>query len=69
MGRAPVCLLDDMLSELDPARRGALRPLLQGGGQCLITATSQADWDAFGVAAPEALFRVDGGRLSAETPA
>lgn len=39
-GVAPVILLDDVLSELDPARRGSLLALLaQGRHQVLVTAT------------------------------
>lgn len=45
LSREPLCLLDDMLSELDPARRGNLRALLGAGAQCLVTMTSLADWD------------------------
>jgi DNA replication and repair protein RecF len=36
---APLMLLDDVMSELDPAHRELLVRLLQGGGQALITAT------------------------------
>jgi DNA replication and repair protein RecF len=39
-GVAPLLLLDDVLSELDPVRRGALAGLLPAGGQTLITATT-----------------------------
>ena len=35
--RLPVLLLDDVMSELDEARRGALLGLLASGGQALIT--------------------------------
>jgi DNA replication and repair protein RecF len=38
-GVPPLLLLDDVLSELDPDRRGALARLLAGKGQALITAT------------------------------
>jgi DNA replication and repair protein RecF len=37
--RPPVMLLDDVMSELDTARRRLLAELLGGGGQALITAT------------------------------
>ncbi len=39
-GEAPVLLLDDVLSELDDRRRGALLEFLDGGGQTLITAAT-----------------------------
>lgn len=38
----PLMLLDDVMSELDPARRSRLVDLLDGGGQALITATESA---------------------------
>lgn len=42
-GRAPLMLLDDVMSELDPDRRLRLAERLrEGGGQALITATESA---------------------------
>jgi DNA replication and repair protein RecF len=41
-GHAPLLLLDDVLSELDPARRRILAERIQQGGQALITATDAA---------------------------
>jgi len=41
-GFAPLLLLDDVLSELDPARRLVLAERVQGGGQTLVTATQAA---------------------------
>jgi DNA replication and repair protein RecF len=38
-GYAPLLLLDDVLSELDPARRLVLAERVQGAGQTLVTAT------------------------------
>ena len=38
-GYAPLLLLDDVLSELDPARRRVLAERVRGGGQTLVTAT------------------------------
>jgi DNA replication and repair protein RecF len=38
-GRAPLMLLDDVMSELDAARRDLLAGLLRSGGQAVITAT------------------------------
>jgi DNA replication and repair protein RecF len=39
-GEPPLLLLDDVLSELDPARRATLVELVRGRGQTLITATT-----------------------------
>jgi DNA replication and repair protein RecF len=39
---APLLLLDDVLSELDPERRASLARLLPAGGQTLITSTTAA---------------------------
>ncbi len=41
-GVAPLLLLDDVLSELDPARRRILAERVRGVGQALITATDAA---------------------------
>jgi DNA replication and repair protein RecF len=38
-GRGPLMLLDDVMSELDAARRELLGELLAGGGQAVVTAT------------------------------
>ena len=38
-GRAPLMLLDDVMSELDADRRELLAELLRSGGQALVTAT------------------------------
>ena len=38
----PLMLLDDVMSELDPDRRGMLADLLRGGGQSVITTTDLA---------------------------
>jgi DNA replication and repair protein RecF len=40
--RLPLMLLDDVMSELDPERRGKLVELLDSGGQALITATESS---------------------------
>jgi DNA replication and repair protein RecF len=40
--KLPLMLLDDVMSELDPERRGRLVELLDSGGQALITATESA---------------------------
>jgi DNA replication and repair protein RecF len=41
-GRAPLMLLDDVMSELDADRRDLLAELLRGGGQSLVTATERS---------------------------
>ena len=40
-GTAPLLLLDDVLSELDPERRRTLVARVRGGGQVLITSTTR----------------------------
>jgi DNA replication and repair protein RecF len=42
--RRPLCLLDDMLSELDPDRRSNVASSLMVEAQCLVSLTSDADW-------------------------
>ena len=42
-GVPPLLLLDDVLSELDPARRRILAERVRGAGQALITATDRRD--------------------------
>jgi DNA replication and repair protein RecF len=44
LGEAPLLLLDDVMSELDNTRRGALLTLLASVPQAIVTAT---DWDDF----------------------
>ena len=39
---APLMLLDDVMSELDPGHRELLVSLLESGGQSLITATESS---------------------------
>ncbi len=60
-GDLPVVLLDDVLSELDEARRGAVLESLGDWDQLLITS---ADGDRFGEGLPAAaVFRVVAGRI------
>ena len=59
-GRAPLMLLDDVMSELDSERRELLAGLLRDGGQSVITATEPEHVP--GVEADE-LVRVEDGRL------
>jgi DNA replication and repair protein RecF len=60
-GTAPLVLLDDVLSELDEERRGALASILSTGGQVLITATSTGAFPA----APAQLLLVSPGSVRA----
>ena len=59
-GVAPLLLLDDVLSELDPGRRDALARLLQGRGQALVTATDAS----FLPGEPDLLLRVSPGEVA-----
>jgi len=45
-GEQPLLLLDDVLSELDEARRGALRDVVHGHEQVLLTTTDPPDLNA-----------------------
>ena len=58
----PILILDDVLSELDPARRRALLSAIGGGGQAIVTS---ADPDAADLAARHAqgAIRVEGGTI------
>ncbi len=58
-GEAPLLLLDDVLSELDPGRRRILVRLVEGRGQTLVTATTA---DAL-PGEPAQLLRVSPGRV------
>ncbi len=59
----PLMLLDDVMSELDAARRGLLADLLGAGGQALITATEVEHVPGAGDAPPAALIRVEDGTI------
>jgi DNA replication and repair protein RecF len=59
-GVAPLLLLDDVLSELDPERRHALARLLRGQGQTLVTATDAS----FLPGEPDLLLRVSPGEVT-----
>jgi DNA replication and repair protein RecF len=61
-GRAPLLLLDDVFSELDPQRRGHLVRRIGGLPQAFVTTTSLADLDPALVAAATA-WQVVPGRL------
>lgn len=61
-GETPVVLLDDVLSELDPARRGYLQGwLLEGGCQVIITATDLASFHPLTLER-STVYRVEAGR-------
>ncbi|HEY0492122.1 MAG TPA: DNA replication/repair protein RecF [Candidatus Dormibacteraeota bacterium] len=63
-GEQPVLLLDDVMSELDPARRERLLAALQPGPQALITAADLNDLPR-SILERAAVFRVDRGRINA----
>ena len=60
-GVAPLLLLDDVLSELDPERRATLAGLLPEGGQTLITSTTAGALPLV----PDQLLEVAQGRVRA----
>lgn len=61
-GSSPVLVLDDVLSELDPGRAGALLDHLPPGQIIITTAGAVPD-----AAAPERILRIVGGRVAATT--
>jgi DNA replication and repair protein RecF len=60
-GYAPLLLLDDVLSELDPGRRRVLADRVRGSGQTLITATEASSLPG----KPDLLLEVSPGRVEA----
>ncbi len=58
-GRAPLMLLDDVMSELDADRRELLAELLRSGGQALVTATERTHVPG----AESAYVDVEGGQI------
>lgn len=60
LGEAPVLLLDDVLSELDPSRRRWLAEAVKGAGQVLV---SSADPVSAAEAEPDLVVAVHAGRL------
>jgi DNA replication and repair protein RecF len=64
-GRAPLMLLDDVMSELDSERRELLAGLLRDGGQAVVTATEPEHVP--GVASEELVW-VQDGRLARDGP-
>jgi len=67
-GRAPLMLLDDVMSELDAARRDLLADLLRSGGQAVITAT-EPEHVPGSARADGGLVRVEGGSVRPVTRA
>jgi DNA replication and repair protein RecF len=63
-GEQPVLLLDDVMSELDPARRERLLAALQPGPQALITAADLNDLPK-SILERAAVFRVEQGAIHA----
>ena len=59
-GVAPLMLLDDVLSELDPERRGRLLDLLRAGGQSVVTTADPSLAAALGDAGATRLAVADG---------
>lgn len=64
-GRAPLMLLDDVMSELDGARRERLVEILAGGGQSLVTTTDLEHVPGSGEPAVATLAVVDGEPIGA----
>ncbi len=58
VGQKPICLLDDVLSELDAQRAAHLLDELSRTGQCFVTMTGLESWPQ-GRALPAAVYRVD----------
>ncbi len=68
--RKPICLFDDVLSELDIGRRVQLTHVLLGGYQCFVTMTDLSEWPEFFQSAPGAdhqVFQVDEGKIRKDT--
>lgn len=62
-GREPLCLLDDVFSELDPNRRSQLTGLLYAQGQCLISLTDFPVWGDSRFSEEAKVFEVTGGTV------
>ena len=65
-GERPILLLDDVLSELDPARRAYVLERVSGLGQTIVTATNPADLSPSFLARAEVL-RVTAGTVERES--
>jgi DNA replication and repair protein RecF len=66
-GRGPLMLLDDVMSELDAARRELLGELLGGGGQAVLTAT-EADHVPGAGGEGSTVVQVNGGAIAGPQP-
>lgn len=66
LGHKPICLLDDVLSELDGARAEHLLDELSKTGQCFVTMTGLEAWTRHR-ALPAAVFRIDDGTIHPES--
>jgi DNA replication and repair protein RecF len=62
VGEEPILLLDDIMSELDPARRGWVLQAIGQGQQAIITAT-ETDHFAPSFLHQATLFRVTAGQI------
>jgi DNA replication and repair protein RecF len=63
VGREPICLLDDVFSELDPARRAQLTELVFSRGQCFITLTDFSVWGDRALSNGAKVFEVAAGAI------
>jgi DNA replication and repair protein RecF len=64
--REPICIFDDVFSELDPARRHELTELVFTRGQCFITLTDFSVWGDRALSAGAKVFQVEAGVLAPE---
>lgn len=67
LGEYPVLLLDDVLSELDPARQAAFVRVAMGRTQTLVTSTEASSLPAM-LRDQGLTYRVEAGRVSLEAP-
>ena len=65
-GPRPIVLLDDVFSELDPARAARLSELLAGRGQVIVTTADPGTLEA-ARRRQASVWRIDGGRVARET--
>lgn len=68
LGQKPICLLDDVLSELDAERAEHLLAELSRTGQCFVTMTGLESWPAH-CALPASVYRVNADGVFRDTPA
>jgi DNA replication and repair protein RecF len=65
LGQRPICLLDDVLSELDANRAEHLLNELSRTGQCFVTMTGLESWPRH-CALPASIFHVDADGIRAD---